>query len=155
MHKYIIALLFAGICSICCLQPARAQGAPVLYAHSHTLNAVYSEWTVPYHQDGALLSLQALGITNSATVAVNHITTYETGKALTNTVESALAVNTLYVYPERYQPPQSVCTNTTIGTVITTTPVKPVYLTAGDRISFVLSATNSPMTVIIKTSLRE
>jgi hypothetical protein len=155
MHKYIIALLFAGICSFCCLQPARAQAAPAQYVHSHALNAVYSEWTVPYHQDGALLSLQALGITNSATVAVNHITTYETGKALTNTVESALAVNTLYVYPERYQPPQSVCTNTTTGTVITTTPVKPVYLTAGDRLSFVLSATNSPMTVIIKPSLRE
>jgi hypothetical protein len=83
MHKYIIALLFAVICSIFCLQPARAQGAPVLYAHSHTLNAVYSEWTVPYRQNGALLSLQALGITNSATVAIKHITTYATGLALT------------------------------------------------------------------------
>lgn len=153
MKKYFIALLFAGICSI--LQPAIAQVAPVQYVHPHTLNAVYSEWTVPYHQEGSLLSLQALGITNSATVAIKHITTYATGKALTNTVEAALAVNTLYVYPATYQPPQSVCTNTTTGTVITTTPVKPVYLTAGDRISFVLSATNSPATVIIKTSLRE
>jgi hypothetical protein len=152
MHKYIIAiaLLFACLCS-------SLHAAPVQYALDIPASAVAAptEFTVPYYQDGTLLSWQALGAGSAETLAVKHITTYAAGKALTNSVETAAARNVLIVYPERYQPPQSVCTNTTTGTVITTTPVKPVYLMAGDRISFQLSATNATTTVIIKTSLRE
>jgi hypothetical protein len=150
MHKYIIALMLVGVCSI-------LQAAPAQYALDIPASAVAAptEFTVPYHQDGALLSWQALGAGSAETLAVKHITTYEAGKALTNSVETAAARNVLIVYPATYQPPQSVCTNTTTGTVITTTPVKPVYLMAGDRLSFQLSATNATTTVIIKTSLRE
>jgi hypothetical protein len=152
MRKFIFALMIIAAVFTFAVS-AKAQHAPVQYTHEHAMNAVYSEWTVPYAQQGALLSLQMLGITNAATVAVQHIATYASGKAVTNAVEATAANSTLYVYPSAYIAPVTTyyVTNDVILTA-TSTPVKPVWLGAGDRISFVLSATNSAMTAVIKTS---
>ncbi len=111
-----------------------------------------TEWTVPLRQDGALLAWQALGAGSAETLSLKHISTYASGKAYTNTVETAAARDTLHTYPVQYVAPQYYATN---DVILVTTPKAPLYLQAGDRLSFRLSATNATATVIIKTTLRE
>jgi hypothetical protein len=151
MRKYLIMLAVATCASL-----AVAQHVPVQYVHTHTNRSVNSSWTVPARQNGALLSLQMLGITNSATVYVRHISPYSSTASVTNAIETAAAVNTRYVYPSAYVPPVTAyyVTNNVILTA-TSTPVKPFWLSAGDKLHFPLSSTTSPMTVLINTSLRE
>ena len=156
MRKFIIAI--AALCAIALASApaAQAQNA-VQYPLAITASdvAAATEWTVPYRQDGALLTWQALGAGSAETVEVKHISAYSATAAYTNTIETAAARNTLHAYPTAYVPPQSVCTNTTLGVVITTSPIKPVFLQAGDKLTFKLSATNASSVVIIKTTLRD
>ena len=152
MQKFI--RLMAVMAFALCVGIAHAQVAPNQYTVAITSGATVATWECPVQQYGALLSVQSLGLTNSQTLAVAHISTYATGKAYTNTVETALAAATLSVYPQAYIPPQSVCTNTTTGTVITTTPVKPVWLIPGDKLLLTISAAqNAAADVVLKTSI--
>jgi len=158
MRKFIshaLALLMA----VAAVAPLRAAAqAAVQYSLDIAASdvAAATEWTVPYRQDGALLAWQALEAGSDETLAVKHISTYAAGKAYTNDVETAAARNTLHVYPVQYQAPLSYGYATSdVPVVVTSTPVKPVYLQAGDKLTFQLSATNAAATVIIKTTLRD
>lgn len=149
MRKFIImAALAAGFGLAAVAQTPVQYYLPIPAANV----AQDTEWTVPLRQDGALLAWQALDAGSAETLSLKHISVYATGKAYTNTIESAAARNTLHVYPVQYLPPQYYATN---DVIFATTPKTPVYLQAGDRLSFRLSATNATTTVIIKTTLRE
>ena len=96
-------------------------------------------WTVPAGMSGALLSLQAVGITNSATLAVSHIIPY-TGGSITNAIESTAAGGTLLAYASAYLSASN-------------TPAKPVWLCRGDSLVFTASAANgSPATIVIRAA---
>jgi hypothetical protein len=102
MQKFIRFMAVMAIAL--CVGIAHAQVAPNQYAVAITSGATVATWECPVQQYGVLLSVQSLGLTNSQTLAVAHISTYATGKAYTNTVETALAAATLSVYPQAYMP---------------------------------------------------
>ena len=145
--KFICGLLAVALAGLTGL--AQAQTAPYQATATITNGATSVEWDVPAATYGPLLSLQAYNLTNGATLAVSHIVKASSTVSLTNTVESAAAGATLLVYPSGYVAPQSVCTNTTTGTVITTTPVKPVLLVPGDKLRFTTSIANGSSSIIV------
>jgi hypothetical protein len=157
MRKFIIAI--AALCAIALASApaAQAQNA-VQYPLAITASdvAAATEWTVPYRQDGALLTWQALGAGSAETVEVKHISAYSATAAYTNTIETAAARNTLHAYPTAYVPPLTYAFATSdVPVTVTSTPPKPVFLQAGDKLTFKLSATNASSVVIIKTTLRD
>jgi hypothetical protein len=140
-------LVVAALCTapaVAQLQPS-AHEVPVVWGDADTL------WPVPALENGCLLSLQVVGVTNAATVAVKHIIPYGSGGAVTNTVETAAANGTLYVYPADYVPYY-----VTNGVILTTSnlPPKPVWLVPGDFLLFTLSATNTAATVLPRVGVR-
>jgi hypothetical protein len=169
MQKFI--RLMAVMAFALCVGIAHAQVAPNQYTVAITSGATVATWECPVQQYGALLSVQSLGLTNSQTLAVAHISTYATGKAYTNTVETALAAATLSVYPQAYMPvgltytapmiSSYVRTNdvvqsttNTITFTASTSPVKPVWLIPGDKLLLTISAVNTgDAYVVLKTSI--
>jgi hypothetical protein len=149
-------ILLSGLVALGLGAVAAVAAPPVQYAVDIPVSdvAADTEWTVPLRQYGSLLTLQALGAGSAETLAVKHVSTYAAGKAVTNTVETAAARNTLLVYPTEYVPPITTyyVTNDVILTA-TSTPVKPVHVQPGDKFLLRLSATNASTTVIIKTTL--
>lgn len=146
-----LLLVIAALCTapaFAQLQPS-AHEVPVVWGDSNTL------WPVPALENGCLLSLQVVGVTNAATVAVKHIVPYGSGGAVTNTVETAAANGTLYVYPADYVPPVTAyyVTNDVILTAVSAPP-KPVWLVPGDFLLFTLSATNTAATVLPRIGVR-
>jgi hypothetical protein len=130
---------------------AHAQPAPYSDTAVLAIGQTVVDWDVPAATYGPLLSLQALGLTNAATLKVDHLVSYGNGTWVTNAVEAAAAQTTLHVYPAEYLAPQYYCTNTTTGTTLVTTPVKPVWLVPGDKLRFTASAAHgSAGTVIIR-----
>lgn len=133
MPKKLFICGLMAVAMIGMVDHARAQAAPyqdeaVIEAGQTSVN-----WDVPAATYGPLLSLQAYNLTNGATLAVQHIIPVTSSVSLTNTVETAAAGATLLVYP----PGTSyVCTNTTLGTVVT---YKPILLTPGDKLRFTTS----------------
>lgn len=96
-------------------------------------------WAVPAGMSGALLSLQADGVTNAATLAVSHVIPY-VGGTITNTVETAAAGNTLLAYPSVYLSD-------------TNTPALPVWLCRGDWLLITASAASGrDVTVVIRAA---
>lgn len=141
-RMFIVGMLAVAV--IGAVEHARAQAAPYQSVATIAAGETTVNWQAPADTYGPLLSLQAIGLTNGATLKVEHIIPYTSTANITNTVETAAAGATLLVYPPGYIAPQSVCTNTTLGVVITTSPVKPVYLNPGDKLRFTASLTNGP-----------
>ena len=135
---------------LCCGLSAFAE-MPAQYVVPVPAKSTSVTWTVPGLQNGRLLSMQMLASTSTVTVAVNHVTTYDTAKYVTNAVESAAVASTLYAYPSEYRPAvtQYYVTNNVILSA-TSTALKPTWLIPGDRLTFVLSDTNQSASVILK-----
>lgn len=124
---------------------------PAQYVVAVPADSTSVTWTVPGLQNGHLLSMQMLASTSTVTVAVNHVTTYDTGLYVTNAVESAAAVTTVYNYPSAYIPPiTSYYVSNNVLLTATSTALQPTWLIPGDRLTFVLSDTNQSASVILK-----
>ncbi len=147
-------LLLAAVLALTGVLGTVAQPAPYTDQADITPGTLTATWDVPAATYGPLLSLQGVGLASGATIAVNHLIAYGSASYVTNAVETAASGTALLVYPQGYVAPASVCTNTTLGTVITSTPVKPVWLVPGDKLVFTVSATNmSASAVVIRAGL--
>lgn len=145
MPKRMFICGLMAVAMIGVVDHARAQTAPYQAVATIAAAGTAVNWDAPAATYGPLLSLQSYGLTNAATLAVYHIIPVSSTVNITNTVETAATGGSLLVYPQGYIAPQSVCTNTTLGVVLTTTPVKPVYLNPGDKLRFVASAATGPV----------
>lgn len=140
----IIAMLaVAGI--LAAVAPAPAQLLPIQAQTAITSGATTVDWAVPAGAYGPLLSLHARGLTNAATLKVEHLVPY-TGGIFTNTVEAAAAGDTLLVYPPAYVPVQYYVTN---NVILASSPPKPVLLARGDSLRFTVTAANSVSAPIV------
>jgi hypothetical protein len=145
---FLIGFVFCAI--------AAMAAPPVQYALDIPAanEAVATEWTVPLLQYGSVLTWQALGAGSAETVELKHISTYAAGKAVTNTVETAAARNTIHVYPTEYVQPLTYAFATSdVPVTVTSAPPKPLHVQPGDKLAFKLSATNATTTIILKTTL--
>lgn len=109
---------------------------------THVAGSASVNWPVPSLGNGRLLTLQPMGITNAATVAVYHLVPYGSGRYITNAVEAAAANGTLYAY-----------VGDATYTTNTVQVAKPVWLVPGDYLRFVLSDTNGQATVVLRHSV--
>lgn len=130
MTKRMFSFVMMVCAMIGAVNHARAQIAP--YQSVATLSASSTSviWDAPAATYGPLLSLQALGLTNAATLKVDHIIAVTSAMSITNAVETAAAGDTLLAYPS-----SAVYTNGVIS-------VKPVWLVPGDKLLFTASAAN-------------
>ena len=147
MRKFLTAILAMALIGIATAPlPARAQLAPFQSKAVITNGATTADWDVPAATMGPLYSLQAINLTNGATLAVSHLVSYGNGAYATNTVETAASGGTLLCYPSAAC---FVCSNLT--SIVT---IKPRWLTTGDKLRFTVSAANGNTgvvtTVIIK-----
>lgn len=152
IRHLLTAAMLAVTVGLCVPPQADAQQIPAQHTQAIAINAPGATlWPVPALENGALLSLNVINITNSATVAVSHIQRVSATRYITNTVEAALAGDTLTFYKTEYQPAytQYYSTNNLILTA-SSAAVKPVWLIPGDYLSFTLSATNSAATAVIR-----
>jgi hypothetical protein len=147
MFKKLLMMLFLMVC----IGLTAFGEMPTQYVLAVPADSTSVTWTVPGLQNGRLLSMQMLASTSTVTVAVNHVSTYDTGLYVTNAVETAAAASTLYAYPSAYIPAvtQYYSTNNVVLTA-TSTALKPTWLIPGDRLTFVLSDTNQSASVILK-----
>jgi cytoskeletal protein RodZ len=146
-----LSILMALVAVLGIVGFAQAQTAPYTDKATIAAASLTSTWSSPAATYGPLLSLQGVTLASGATFAVSHLVSYGTDSFITNAVETAASGTALNVYPQGYISPQNVCTNTTTGTVITTTPVKPVWLAPGDKLLFTVSATNMvPSYIVIR-----
>lgn len=133
MHKLI--LMAATLCIICA---AQAQPAPYTSRAVIPADAAVAVWSAPSVTYGPLLSIQTRDL-GANTLKVDHLIAIPGGGVLTNAVEASAANATLHVYPSQYSPPQYYATG---DVALASSPVKPVWLTPGDKLLFTSSATN-------------
>jgi hypothetical protein len=147
MRKKLVMMSFL----LACLGWTAFGEMPTQYVLPVPADSTSVTWTVPGLQNGRLLSMQTFASTSTVTVAVSHLSTYDTSKVATNAIETAAVASTLYAYPSYYIPPVTsyYVTNDVILTA-TSTALKPTWLIPGDRLTFVLSDTNQSASVIIK-----
>ncbi len=146
--KQLTSILCGALAAVCLAAAAAAQ-TPVQSQAAIPAGETSVSWSVPAGLSGPLLSLQARGLTNGATLAVSHLIPY-TGGVLTNAIETAAAGDTLLVYPARYiAPVTSTYVTSDVPVSVTSAPPKPAWLGRGDSLVFTASAANGAAAVVV------